>query len=272
MFPDVTNGNGSSGFIQAAAELGIIQGFPDGSFRPNASVIRGQMAIFIERAFKLTQESETVFSDVPTHAQAYNSIRKILAFGITEGYPNGTFRPDQSLSRSDFSAFLARALDEQFRLVKTPSALDQDVAALEQFIEAEKIPFNGGEISLGDWEVSVEGDAVHVVNQNITEDNLKLLDDLHASGQLESLQTWTEKVMNKVEEVSTNHLKSWVIYAGTYDCYTYEPYSFDVGLIAQYSGTCGYTFPILEASSSESGYTLYYDYFFETMTDEIVTE
>ncbi|OAH55713.1 hypothetical protein AWH48_03275 [Domibacillus aminovorans] len=57
VFTDVKAAHGASGYIQSAFESGIIQGFPDGSFKPNEKVIRGQMAIFLSRAFDLTEES-----------------------------------------------------------------------------------------------------------------------------------------------------------------------------------------------------------------------
>ncbi|MBW9235061.1 S-layer homology domain-containing protein, partial [Leptospira santarosai] len=47
---------------------------------------------------------------------SYSSIRKILAFGVTNGYSNGKFIPDKPLKRSDFSAFLSRAMKEEFKV------------------------------------------------------------------------------------------------------------------------------------------------------------
>ena len=115
-FPDVPLGKTASGAIQSAADQGIIKGYTDGTFKPDALVNRGEMAIFIARAFKLTDEEVISFSDVSISSSSYSSIRNILAFGVTEGYTDGTFRPDKPLNRSQFSAFLARALSEQFRL------------------------------------------------------------------------------------------------------------------------------------------------------------
>ncbi|OAH61207.1 hypothetical protein AWH49_13520 [Domibacillus aminovorans] len=57
VFTDVKAAHGASGYTQSAFESGIIQGFPDGSFKPNEKVTRGQMAIFLSRAFDLTEES-----------------------------------------------------------------------------------------------------------------------------------------------------------------------------------------------------------------------
>lgn len=109
-FSDVGSGNSASGFIESAAELGIIQGFPGGAFRPTQTVTRGQMAIFLARAFELEEGQSVQFSDVSSSLEAYDSIKKILAAGITVGYPDGTYRPDEPLTRAQFSALLSRAM------------------------------------------------------------------------------------------------------------------------------------------------------------------
>jgi Leucine-rich repeat (LRR) protein len=116
IFSDAGASLKASGYIAAATERNIITGFPDGTFRPDAPVTRGQMAIFLARAFELTEEAAVTFSDVSSSSKSYDSIKKILADRITTGYPNGTFRPDQSLIRADFSAFMARALSEEFKV------------------------------------------------------------------------------------------------------------------------------------------------------------
>ncbi|MFD2683255.1 S-layer homology domain-containing protein, partial [Bacillus seohaeanensis] len=119
IFPDVTERSYASGYIEEAVNEGIISGFPDGTYRPNAPVTRGQMAIFLARAYDLTDEQEVSFSDVYSSTAAYPFIKRILAEGITSGYPDGTYRPDNKLTRGDFSAFLARTLDETFHAAPT---------------------------------------------------------------------------------------------------------------------------------------------------------
>ncbi len=119
-FPDVPKSNKASGYIQKAYENNIIQGFPDGTFRPDEIVTREQMAIFLARAFDLTEEEVVPFNDISVQMKSFSSIRKVIAFGVTEGYPNGTFQPTTKLTRAQFSAFLARATSDEFRLhVKT---------------------------------------------------------------------------------------------------------------------------------------------------------
>ncbi len=121
-FKDVSKSNAASGHIQSAVDKGIIQGFSDGTFRPNQKVTRGQMAIFLVRAFNLTETTAVKFKDVSKSSAAYPYIGKLLAAKITSGYSDNTFRPDQAVTRGQFSAFMARALDPSFISSSTSKA------------------------------------------------------------------------------------------------------------------------------------------------------
>ncbi|ADH98339.1 S-layer homology domain-containing protein [Salisediminibacterium selenitireducens] len=111
-FADVSTSMQASGFIQAAADVGIIQGFPDETFRPDDTVTRGQMAIFLARAFDLQDDgsSNITFTDMSSSMQAYHAVHAIYTKDITQGFPDGTYRPDEGVTRGQFSAFLTRAL------------------------------------------------------------------------------------------------------------------------------------------------------------------
>ena len=114
-FDDVASTSTASGYIASAVNEDIITGFPDGSFRPGDTVTRGQMAILLSRAFELTEEAHYVFNDIPEDSKAYIHVKRIIAEGIAEGYPDGSFQPDRLLNRAEFAAFMARALNEEFR-------------------------------------------------------------------------------------------------------------------------------------------------------------
>lgn len=109
-FKDVPSSSASSGYINSAVKAGIIAGFPDGTFRPKEIVTRGQMAIFLSRAFKLTEEANTNFKDMSTKVSSYKQVRHIVKAGITNGYPDNTYRPNETLTRGQITAFLSRAL------------------------------------------------------------------------------------------------------------------------------------------------------------------
>lgn len=108
-FSDVKKTNKNSGYIQAAKDLGIINGYEDGTFRPNAKVTRGHMAAFISRAFDLPTGTKT-FKDVPVNHTAYVAVSELAAANITTGYEDGTFKPQNNLTRAHIAAFLARTV------------------------------------------------------------------------------------------------------------------------------------------------------------------
>jgi|GEM_PF-4420256 len=104
-----TAGTTHAAAIDALVERGVTGGFPDGTFRPGAAVTRGQVATFLMRALAL-EPSGDGFVDTrgTTHDEG---VRAVQAAGITGGYADGTFRPEQPVTRAHVAAFLARALD-----------------------------------------------------------------------------------------------------------------------------------------------------------------
>ncbi|WP_338452579.1 S-layer homology domain-containing protein [Niallia oryzisoli] len=114
-FADVNTNVTGSGYIASAVEEGIISGFPDGSYRPYEAVTRGQMAIFLNRAYTLTTGETNSFTDVSSNMSAYQAILNVAFNGIASGYPDGSYRPYQSVTRGQFSAFMARTIEPSFR-------------------------------------------------------------------------------------------------------------------------------------------------------------
>ncbi|MFS0782043.1 S-layer homology domain-containing protein [Bacillus sp. 1P06AnD] len=110
-FKDVSPSSVASGYIKQAADAGIIQGFPDGSYKPEQKVTRGQMAIFLSRAFELTESDKVTFKDVSPSSAAYPYIGKLIYADITAGYPDNTYKPDQAVTRGQFAAFMDRSFD-----------------------------------------------------------------------------------------------------------------------------------------------------------------
>lgn len=108
-FSDVPKSNPNSGYIQSAYEKGILGGYPDGTFKPKNNVTRGQMAVFIANAFKLPN-GDKVFKDVKAGQTGYEQIKKLVAGGITAGYADGTFKPNNTLTRAHISLFLVKAI------------------------------------------------------------------------------------------------------------------------------------------------------------------
>ncbi|MBG9456720.1 S-layer protein [Lysinibacillus sphaericus] len=79
-------------------------------FNPNATLSRGNMAIVLQRAFKIKGFETSDFTDVSEKTSGYKEISIIYNNNIARGYDDGSFRPNLPLTRAHFSAFLARAL------------------------------------------------------------------------------------------------------------------------------------------------------------------
>ncbi|CEG23422.1 Cellulosome-anchoring protein precursor [Planococcus massiliensis] len=111
-FKDVDASIVSSGYIEKLVKEGIISGYPDGTFKPAKTVTRAEMAIFISRAFDWDYEGEPeYFFDVQKGMKAYHAIQKLSAWGVAAGYEQSMFRPAETLTREQFAAFTARAMN-----------------------------------------------------------------------------------------------------------------------------------------------------------------
>jgi hypothetical protein len=106
-FKDVDITTGHAGNIHAVAKAGIVGGYPDGTFRPDAIVSRDQMATFLARARKLSPRA-TTFVDVPASNPHAGNIGALQAAGITNGDSSGRYRPADDLRRDQAASLVAR--------------------------------------------------------------------------------------------------------------------------------------------------------------------
>ncbi|WP_435170241.1 S-layer homology domain-containing protein [Paenibacillus glycanilyticus] len=96
--------------LSLGAKLGIINGYPDGSFRPDASVTRAEFSTLVVKAFALRLENGgKEFEDTQT-SWARDSIGILAYYGVISGYPDGTFHPDQKITRAEMVAILSKIL------------------------------------------------------------------------------------------------------------------------------------------------------------------
>ena len=95
--------------VSTLSSMGIITGYPDGTFRPDAPITRAEMAKIISLFAKL-DKSESRFSDIAGHwAEAY--IKLAAGNGWIAGYPDGTFGPQRNITRAETATMINRVLD-----------------------------------------------------------------------------------------------------------------------------------------------------------------
>ena len=95
--------------VASVLEAGIATGFPDGTFRPDEVVSRGQMASFLRRGLGLAECTPAPFGDVAGSPHE-GSVCAVAARGVAQGFPDGTYRPGDGVVRGQMAVFLARAL------------------------------------------------------------------------------------------------------------------------------------------------------------------
>ncbi|OAS17909.1 endo-1,4-beta-xylanase [Paenibacillus oryzisoli] len=117
--------------ILELVKSGVIDGYQDGTFQPHATVTRSEFVAMIVRAFHLTATGGTGFSDTGSH-WAVDAIAIASALGIVDGYEDGTFVPNDNITREQMAVILARAA----QLASSTNSLDYkdsgDVSAWAQ--------------------------------------------------------------------------------------------------------------------------------------------
>ena len=107
-FSDIPDGAWYSEAVSTLCGAGILTGYPDGTFRPHKAISRAELAAMIHR-FARVDGGVPSFSDAQNH-WAQKSIAAAEAMGWIRGYPDGSFRPDRSITRAEAVAVINRLL------------------------------------------------------------------------------------------------------------------------------------------------------------------
>ena len=110
-FSDVAETDWFNNAVSTLANAQLINGYPDGSYRPNANITRAEFATIAIRFFldEDVEIEENNLSDVKGHWAEAN-INLAYALELINGYPDGTFRPDQKITRAEAMAIVNRVL------------------------------------------------------------------------------------------------------------------------------------------------------------------
>ena len=108
-FSDVEDGVWFNNAVSTMAKLGIVNGYPDGTFRPYETITRAEFAAIAARFDEKAGAKPADFSDIAGH-WASVEIAKAAANGWINGYPDGSFKPDQKITRAESMALINRVL------------------------------------------------------------------------------------------------------------------------------------------------------------------
>ena len=133
-FEDVTINRWFNNAISTTANMGLFEGIGDDNFAPDQYMTRGELAAVLVRFMEQDQigpysldivAASDAFSDTANHwARTY--INRAAAAGWIQGYPDGTFRPSQPITRAETAAMINRIFQ---RLIETPDCRLEDMVS-----------------------------------------------------------------------------------------------------------------------------------------------
>ncbi|MBN1458772.1 MAG: VCBS repeat-containing protein [Armatimonadetes bacterium] len=119
-FTDVGDTHWAYKYICYAVDQNVVTGYPEGDYKPNEEVTRGQMAVYVARAMVAPTSSvldhympvdPQNFPDVPSDHWAYTYVEYCVEHGVVNGYPEGDYRPAKVVTRDQMAVYVARAFD-----------------------------------------------------------------------------------------------------------------------------------------------------------------
>ena len=111
-FPDVSLNNWFNNAVSTMTNVGIFTGMPDGTFQPNRTITRAEFAVAMARFFNVQPLTGSNFPDTQGHWAA-GYINALASTGRITGRPDGTFAPNQSITRAEAAALVTRMLGRE---------------------------------------------------------------------------------------------------------------------------------------------------------------
>lgn len=126
-FADVDAFKWYNTYISTLANAGVIVDSANGYFRPDEAITRAELAAMIAQFAKVDLTKSVSFNDVLANHWASKEIAIAAKMGWINGYPDGSFRPDATITRAEMITMINRALN------RVPSAEDHLLAGMVTF-------------------------------------------------------------------------------------------------------------------------------------------
>lgn len=116
-FTDLDETHWAFSGIEKLVSADIIVGYPDGTFKPEGSITRAELVKIVNKIYSYTQKQDTTnFTDIKLEDWYYGEVLIAQAAGYINGYPDGTFKPNELISREE----LCKIIDAINTLVLLP--------------------------------------------------------------------------------------------------------------------------------------------------------
>lgn len=130
-FQDVATGSWYYDCVGYAQSTGLVKGYSDGNFQPDMQITRAEFSAIIARYAKLENGTTTSFSDVPANYWAAGFISALAQKKWVGGYEDGSFRPNQSITRAEAVTIINRMMG----LTVDKAIIDAQISKLTTFTD-----------------------------------------------------------------------------------------------------------------------------------------
>jgi len=142
-FSDVEAGNWYDDAVNHLSLTGVIEGYPEGTFKPYDSITRAEFSAIAARFTDTNETGQVSFTDVDSGHWAIGYISNAAYYGWVNGYPEGDFKPDENISRAEAVTIINRVLERHTEERDVPQEyvalfpdVDMDNWAYADIIEA----------------------------------------------------------------------------------------------------------------------------------------
>lgn len=133
-FDDVPDTAWYSKAVNTLGSLGIVAGIGGGQYAPERPITRAEFTVIAMRFANLPKGGANIFSDVAENTWYYDYVVGSIQYGWISGYPDGTFRPGNTITRAEVTTIVNRMLDRS----ADQSFVDSHGDRLNQFFDVSK--------------------------------------------------------------------------------------------------------------------------------------
>ncbi len=223
---DVTSDEGKA--ITKMQNCGYIQGFGDGTFRPNSTLTRAEFVTIINKMYGYNLDMENVFSDIKPEDWYYNDILIAVQAGYIKGHDDGTFRPDDAITREQVCVMMNRILNVEllpFSTTITDKVSDWARESVEKLISNRFFLLEDGgkfralqPITRMETCVALEKCIIDVpiefepvnIEEMVREELVKKLEDIINIMETEIIPYYTYEVNVEIAEMVLNSMKKYI--------------------------------------------------------------